>query len=60
MLSVHSNEMLQLIDDPTAASPEQPKQLSADLVKAANQELKQAHELFGQAADNCLNMKKPE
>ncbi|XP_018452397.2 mediator of RNA polymerase II transcription subunit 21 isoform X1 [Raphanus sativus] len=91
--------------DPTAAFPEQPKQLSADLVKAAKQfdalvaalplseggeeaqlkriaelqvendvvgqelqkqleaaekELKQVQELFGQAADNCLNMKKPE
>ncbi|CAN6859703.1 unnamed protein product [Brassica oleracea] len=93
-------------DDPTTtAFPEQPKQLSADLVKAAKQfdalvaalplseggeeaqlkriaelqvendligqelqkqleaaekELKQVQELFGQAADNCLNMKKPE
>ncbi|XP_009114546.1 mediator of RNA polymerase II transcription subunit 21 [Brassica rapa] len=91
--------------DATAAFPEQPKQLSADLVKAAKQfdalvaalplseggeeaqlkriaelqvendligqelqkqleaaekELKQVQELFGQAADNCLNMKKPE
>ncbi|KAG2312150.1 hypothetical protein Bca52824_023707 [Brassica carinata] len=66
-------------DDPTAAFPEQPKQLSANLVKdskqvendvvgqellkhleAAEKELKQVQEIFGQAADNCLNMKKPE
>ncbi|XP_024010037.1 mediator of RNA polymerase II transcription subunit 21 [Eutrema salsugineum] len=91
--------------DDATAFPEQPKQLSADLVKAAKQfdalvaalplseggeeaqlkriaelqvendtigqelqkqleaaekELKQVQELFGEAADNCLNMKKPE
>ncbi|CAH2071640.1 unnamed protein product [Thlaspi arvense] len=91
--------------DDATAFPEQPKQLSADLVKAAKQfdalvaalplseggeeaqlkriaelqvendligqelqkqleaaetELKQVQELFGHAADNCLNMKKPE
>ncbi|CAA7054304.1 unnamed protein product [Microthlaspi erraticum] len=91
--------------DDATAFPEQPKQLSAGLVKAAKQfdalvaalplseggeeaqlkriaelqaendvigqelqkqleaaekELKQVQELFGQAADNCLNMKKPE
>ncbi|KAJ4917935.1 hypothetical protein Rs2_03485 [Raphanus sativus] len=91
--------------DPSSAFPDQPKQLSADLVKAAKQfdalvaslplsqggeeaqlkriaqlqvendvigqqlpkqleaaekELKQVQELFGLAADNCLNLKKPE
>ncbi|VVB07808.1 unnamed protein product [Arabis nemorensis] len=29
-------------------------------LEAAEKELKQVQELFGQAADNCLNMKKPE
>ncbi|KAL1196374.1 Mediator of RNA polymerase II transcription subunit 21 [Cardamine amara subsp. amara] len=91
--------------DDASAFPEQPKQLSVGLVKAAKQfdalvsalplseggeeaqlkriaelqvendfigqelqkqleaaekELKQVQELFGQAADNCLNMKNPE
>ncbi|XP_010432261.1 PREDICTED: mediator of RNA polymerase II transcription subunit 21 [Camelina sativa] len=93
------------VTDEATPFPEQPKQLSAGLVKAAKQfdalvaalplseggeeaqlkriaelqvendligqelqkqleaaekELKQVQELFGQAADNCLNMKKPE
>ncbi|XP_010422309.1 PREDICTED: mediator of RNA polymerase II transcription subunit 21 [Camelina sativa] len=93
------------VTDDATPFPEQPKQLSAGLVKAAKQfdalvaalplseggeeaqlkriaelqvendligqelqkqleaaekELKQVQELFGQAADNCLNMKKPE
>ncbi|KAH0938915.1 hypothetical protein HID58_006376, partial [Brassica napus] len=42
---------------PSAPTTDEPKQLSADLVKAAKQELKQVQELFGQAADNCLNLK---
>ncbi|KAG7552982.1 Mediator complex subunit Med7/Med21-like [Arabidopsis thaliana x Arabidopsis arenosa] len=29
-------------------------------LEAAEKELKQVQELFGQAADSCLNMKKPE
>ncbi|XP_068657463.1 mediator of RNA polymerase II transcription subunit 21-like isoform X2 [Aristolochia californica] len=29
-------------------------------LEAAEQELKQVQELFNQAADNCLNLKKPE
>ncbi|THG15445.1 hypothetical protein TEA_028429 [Camellia sinensis var. sinensis] len=28
-------------------------------LEAAEKELKQVHDLFGQAADNCLNLKKP-
>ncbi|KAF8054408.1 hypothetical protein N665_1330s0003 [Sinapis alba] len=29
-------------------------------LEVAEKELKQVQELFGQAADNCLNIKKPE
>ncbi|GMP73117.1 hypothetical protein CsSME_00030962 [Camellia sinensis var. sinensis] len=29
-------------------------------LEAAEKELKQVHDLFGQAADNCLNLKKPD
>ncbi|ONK75008.1 uncharacterized protein A4U43_C03F12350 [Asparagus officinalis] len=49
------NRIQELQAENEAVGQELHKQL-----EAAEQELKQVQELFNQAADNCLNLKKPE